>query len=268
MSQQILSEVSKQETTDRSWRSLNKLAATAALLAVLVALADITLTFFPAGAEPPGNMTAIDWFELFQTNWFFGMRNLGLLPNILTLCLLIPVFMALYAAHRNICQAQAALALILSLLGTAIYLSNNAAFPMLALSAKYAAATTDAQRMLFAAAGEAILAHGEDFTPGAFTGFIFGEIAVVAISIVMLRGRIFSKAAGYAGILGGLCLTVFTIWCTFIPVFFEVSMILAIIGGLLSIAWYILIARTLFHLGQDISKIGAIQNSLMPVGNQ
>lgn len=268
MSQQILSEVSNQETTDRSWRSLNKLAAIAALLAVVVALADITLTFFPAGAEPPGNMTAIDWFELYQNNWFFGMRNLGLLPNILTLCLLIPVIMALYAVHRNTDQARAALALILSLLGTAIYLSNNAAFPMLTLSAEYAAATTSAQRTLLAAAGEAILARGEDFTPGAFTGFLFGEIAIVVISIVMLRGRLFSKAAGYAGILGGLCLTVFTVWCTFIPVFFEIAMILAIIGGLLSIAWYILTARTLFHLGQDISKPDAMQNSLVPRGNQ
>ena len=86
-------------------------------------------------------MNAIDWFELFRTNWFFGLRNLGVLPNVLTLCLLILVFMALYTTDRNTDQAQAALALILSLLGTAIYLSNNAAFPMLTLSAKYAGAT-------------------------------------------------------------------------------------------------------------------------------
>lgn len=254
MSQQILSKVSNQETNDHGWRSLNKLAAVAALLAVLVALADITLTFFPAGAERPGNMTAVDWFELFQTNWFFGLRNLGLLPNIPTLCLLIPVFMALYMLHKNTHQAQAALALILCLLGTGIYLSNNAAFPMLTLSAKYANATTDAQRTLLAAAGEAILARGEDFSPGAFMGFLFGEVAIITISIVMLRGRIFRRAAGYAGVAGGLCLAVFTVWCTFIPVYFEISMILAMIGGLFSIAWYILTARTLFHLGNTFPK--------------
>ena len=242
---------SQSENAASGWTSLYRLGGLAALLAVLVALADISLTFFPAGAEQPGTLTAIDWFQLFQDNWFFGLRNLGFLPNILTLFLLIPVFLALYTAHQQTNKSYATLALILSLVGTAIYLSNNAAFPMLALSAKYTAATTESQRTLIAAAGEAILARGEDFTPGAFTGFLFGEAAIIAISFVMLRGGIFSKATAYAGILGGLFLTVFTVWSTFIPVLFEAAMIVAIIGGLLSIAWYILIARRLFQLGRD-----------------
>jgi hypothetical protein len=220
-------------------------------LAVLVALADISLSFIPAGAEQPGTMTAIDWFELFQENWFFGLRNLGLLPNILTLFLLIPVFLALYEVHQQVNKAYGAPTLILFLVGAAIYLSNNAAFSMLTLSSKYAAATTEAQRNLFAAAGEAILARGEDFTPGAFTGFLFVEIATFIISFVMLHGRIFSKATAYAGILGGLFLTIFTIWSTFIPILFEAAMIVAMIGGLSSIAWYILIARRLFQLGSN-----------------
>src|SRR5574341_86918 len=156
---------------------LYKLGAVAALLAVLIALVDILLTFLPAGAEPPGTMTAIDWFRLFDENCFFGLRNLGLLPNVLTLFLLISLFLALYAAHQQVNREFAALALILSLVGTAIYLSNNAAFPMWALSNKYVAATTEAQRTLLAAAGEAILARGEDFTPGAFTGFLLAELA-------------------------------------------------------------------------------------------
>jgi len=185
---------SRFENTAPDLTSLFKLGGAAALLAVLVALADIFITFLPAGAEQPGTLTAIDWFKLFQDNWFLGLRNLGLLPNILTLFLLIPVFLALYAAHRQTNKTYGMLALILSLVGTAIYLSNNAAFPMLALSAKYAAATTEVQRNLLAAAGEAILARGEDFTPGAFTGFLLGELAIVAISFVMLRGGLLSIA--------------------------------------------------------------------------
>jgi hypothetical protein len=193
----------------------------------------------------------VDWFHLFQSNWFFGLRNLGLLPNILTLILLIPLFLSLYAVHRQTGGACAALALIISLVGTAIYLSNNAAFPMWALSAKYSAATTEAQRSLLAAAGEAILARGEDFTPGSFTGFLFAELATFVISFVMLRGGIFSKGTAYAGILGGLLLTVFTVWSTFIPVYFEAAMIVAMLGGLASIVWYVLTARRLFQLGTD-----------------
>ena len=263
MSQQISSIISNQEATDRIWHRFSKFAASAALLAVLVALADISLTFFPAGAEPPGTMTAIDWFELFQDNWLFGMRNLGLLPNVLTLCLLIPVFMALYVVHRNTSQGPAGFALILSLLGTAIYLSNNAAFPMLTLSAKYANATTDAQRALLAAAGEAILARGEDFAPGAFLGFLFGEVAIIVISFVMLWGGTFSRTTAYAGILGGICLAVFTIWTTFIPVLFEAAMLVAMIGGLVSIAWYILTARGLFQIGRGSTNSDRTRNALM-----
>lgn len=237
------------KNTSSNWPSFYKLGGIAALFSVLVILTDIALTFFPAGAEPPGTMTAVDWFQLFQDNWFFGLRNLGLLPNILNLSLSIPVFLALYEAHRQTNKAYAALALVLSLVGTAIYLSNNAAFPMLALSTRYEAATTDAQRTLLAAAGEAILARGEDFTPGAFMGFLFSEIAMVAMALVMLRGEIFSKATAYTGILGSLFLTTFTIWTTFIPKLFEIAMIFALIGGLLSIAWNILTARKLLQPG-------------------
>ncbi len=246
----ILVNESKSENETSSWSSLYRLGGTAALLAILVALTDIALTFLPAGAEQPGSMAAVGWFKLFQENWFFGLRNLGLLPNILTMILLLPVFLALFAAHRHGNRTYAALAVILSVVGAAIYLANNAAFPMLTLSAKYAAATTEAQRTLIAAAGEAILARGEDFTPGAFTGILLGEVAILTMSFAMLRGGIFSKATGYAGILSGTLLTVFTVWSTFIPVFYEAAMLLAMVGGLASIVWYALTAHRLFQLSK------------------
>ncbi len=241
------------QKADLGWRNIYQAGGLAALLAILVALTDIFLTFLPAGAEPPGTLSSVEWFELFQDNWFFGLRNLGLLPNILILIVMIPLFLALYGAHEQVNKAYAALALILLTIGTAVYLSNNAAFPMWALSARYAAATTDAQRTLFAAAGEAILARGEDFTPGALTGFLLSETASFILSLVMLRGGIFSKATACTGILACLCLTTFTVWTTFSSAFFEAAMVLAMIGGLSNIAWYILTARRLFQLSRQAS---------------
>jgi hypothetical protein len=237
----------KNEDAHITWPSLYKLGGIAALLGVLVALTDIGLTFLPLGAEQPGTMTAVDWFHLFQSNWFFGLRNLGLLPNILTLLLMLPLFLSLYVVHQQN-QPLAALAMILVVVGTAIYLANNAAFPMWALSTKYAQASDDAQRSLFAAAGEAILARGEDFTPGAFLGFALTEMATIVMSAAMLRGRIFSQAAACAGLVGGVLLTLFTVWATFIPSGYALSMVLAMIGGLSSIVWYVLTARKLFQL--------------------
>lgn len=265
MSQSALYEITDAEVSDSHWKGLYRLGGTAALLAALIPLIDIALTFLPSGAEQPGTLSAVEWFALFQDSWFFGLRNLGLLPNILTLVLLIPVFLALYGVHQHRDPAYAALATILSLVGTGVYLSNNAAFPMLALSAKYAVAPTEAQRTLLAAAGEAILARGEDFTPGALAGFVLGELAILAISVVMLRGRRFSKATGYAGMLAGIFLTIFTIWSTFIPVLFEVSMVVAMIGGILSIVWYILTARRLFQLGGGLWRTQSDSAALVPV---
>ncbi|NLI91551.1 MAG: hypothetical protein GX434_04905 [Peptococcaceae bacterium] len=63
----------------------------------------------------------------------------------------------------------------------------------------------------------------------------------------MLRGGVFSKAASYCGVLGTTILFIFTIWATFIPSSYNLALIFAMFGGLLSIAWLILIARELSH---------------------
>jgi hypothetical protein len=241
-----------EETRTRSLASgtprLYWIAAAAALACIVVALTDIALTFFPLGAGEPGTLSAVDWFALFNQSWFFGMRNLGLLPNMPTELLMIPLFLALYRAHRNTAKEYAALGMVLFLLGAAIYLSNNAAFPMLALSTRYSAAGSDAQRALLAAAGEAVLARGEDFTPGSFTGFVLGEMAILSISLAMLRGHIFSSITALMGILAGLLLTISTIWMTFLPGSTQTGILVAMLGGLASIAWYILTARRLLQL--------------------
>lgn len=248
----MMNQVTHAETADSAWKSLYKVGGAAALIVVLVYLMDIAISF-GGGDTQPGALTAIEWFTLLGDNSLLGLRTLGFL-NILSLTVAVPLYFALYAAHRRVNRASAALALIVYLVGAAIYISNNAALPMFVLSGKYVTAATGAQRTLLAAAGEAILARGEDFTPGSFIGFFFTEIAALVISVVMLRGRIFSRAAAYTGILGFSLLSIFTIWSTFVPILFDVAMILALVGGLSSLAWYILIARRLFQLGRLENK--------------
>ena len=231
-----------------------KIGGTAALMSVLVMLTEIFITFLPGGeATGPDTVTVLDWFILFQHNWFIGLRNLGLI-NMIAASLTVPMFFALYAAHRKTDRVYGALVLILFLIGTTVYLASNTAFPMLTLSRKYAAATTDAQRALLAAAGEAMLAQAESHTPGTFVGFLYTEISSILISIIMLRGQIFSKPTAYAGILGFGSLFVFEILSCFVPALFNVAMIFVAIGGLASITWYALIARGLFQLGRGVSK--------------
>lgn len=66
----------------------------------------------------------------------------------------------------------------------------------------------------------------------------------------MLRSQIFPTAAAYAGIFGFGMLLVFEFIASFIAGLSGVTIILAMLGGFFSMAWYILIARRLFELGR------------------
>jgi len=235
------------EQVEPRGHSIYMVGGAAALLIVLTALAEILITFLPGGYTTAE--TVIDWFVLLQQNPFLGLRNLGLL-NILMTALGIPMIFALYWAHRKANQPFAALAMILSFVGVAVFYATNRAFPMLDLSGQYAAATSQAQRTILEAAGQAMLSVGQSHTPGTFLAFFFSEIAGILMAVVILRGKVFNKAAAFAGMIGYGFLLVFEILSSFVPSSHDVILVPAMIGGLSNIAWYILVASQLFQLGQ------------------
>jgi hypothetical protein len=239
------------EEKEAKWKTIYKAGAVAAIFTVLVAVAEIAITFLPGGGrETTSARTVIDWFTLYQTSPFMGMRNLGLL-NFFLVGLSILFNYALYAAHRRVERPLAGLALIISIIGMSVFYATNRAFAMLALSNQYAAATSDTQRALLLAAGQAMLAVGESHTPGTFLAFFISEIAGILMSVVMLRGKIFSQASGIVGILAFGSLLIFEVCSSFIPALFQAAIIFALVGGVLSMVWYILVARKLFQLAQE-----------------
>lgn len=250
MSRQGLAQLPASVGETPDWTHLYWLGGVTALVVVLLGLLDVVSTFLPTAVQETRGLAAADWFKLCEGNWFEGLRNLGLL-NVLNDTLAIPTFLAILAVHRKTDKGYAALAVVLWIVGTAIYVANNPAVPMFVLSAKYAAATTEAQRSLLSAAGETVLALGEDFTPGAFIGFLLPEIAGLIISCVMWRGKVFSKGAAIAGILGLGAMLIYTALITFVPALFDAALALATVGGLSSLAWYVMIARKLFQLGRS-----------------
>lgn len=235
---------------DSKWKNVYKIGGVAALGAVLTGLIESMIQYLPGYNISP--KTVLDWFMLFQDNPFMGLRNLGLL-NILLNILAILTYFALYAAHReNRNQPYAALALVIALLGIGVFFATNRAFPMLDLSNQYAIATTDSQQAMLEAAGQSMLSVGASHTPGTFLGFFFSEVAGIMISVVMLRSNIFSKVNAYAGILGFSILLIVEYFSTFSGLS-DVMMMLFMIGGLFSVIWYILLARRLFQLQQNVS---------------
>lgn len=236
---------SKKEYRSTEWAGLYKLGAITSLLILCTALLEILITFLPGGYASAE--TVVDWFNLLHDHWFLGLRNLGLL-NIVMTALSIPMLFALCIAHWKVNAKYSALATIISFMGIAVFYATNRAFAMWDLSTQYAVANTDAQRAVLEAAGQALLAVGQSHTPGTFIGFCLSEIAGILISIVMLRGGIFSKLTAYTGILGFGLLLVYEICQSFVPALLGIALIFAMIGGLLNLVYYGLIAYRFFRL--------------------
>ena len=232
--------------TNAQLKAFYKTAGTMALLIVLAGLADTITSILGGEARDNSTVSIVEWFTLFQTNRFYAFSNLGFI-NIITLTLGIPIYIALYNAHRRDHPAFAALASILFFIGTAIYISSNTVFPMFALSKQYAVAT-DVQRPLLEAAGRAALAQGADLTPGTFMGFFFTQTAGILVTSVMLRGGVFGKWTAWTGLAGFSLTSVFFVLAAFVPENYDTAMVFAMSGGLMLLAYHILLARRFFQL--------------------
>jgi len=229
------------------WKSIYILGGIAAILSLIAVVADIVI-----GSSTGGNLsalpqTAIERFAQFQQNAWLGLYNLDLL-NTVNQLISIPVYFALYAALRKTNKPYALLALTVFLLGTTIFVANNTALPMLELSRKYALAS-EPQKTLFAAAGEAMLARGEHGGFGVFFSFLLPTLSALIFSFVMLQGKVFSKANSYVGIVGNALMVIYIVLVTFAPAVKNMAMVFAMPGGLLLVAWMVMLTIRLFQLG-------------------
>lgn len=227
------------EMTAFAWKPLYKVGGLAAL--IVVAFIPIQIIIFLSWPPPS---TVIGYFTLFHNNWFLGLLSLDLL-YLVDNALLILIYLALYAVLRRADQAFMAVALTLGLVGVASYYASNTAFEMFSLSSQYAAATTEAQRSLIEASGQAMLTI---YTGTAFdVYYVLNAVATLIISVVMLRSTLFGKGTAYVGVATGVLMVV--------P---STAGIIGLILSLMSLVpaaiWYILIARRLFWLGQSVSK--------------
>jgi hypothetical protein len=234
--------------TSPSWKWIYKLGAVAALTAMLANLLDVLLGFGSTDMVTYGSKSATEWFALYNENWFRGVYALGIL-NIVYMIAMLPVYFALFGAHFERQAVAAALTVGIFLTALSMYISNNAAIPLLVLSDKYSLATTDLQRTTLIAAGEAVLSRGEDFTPGSFIPLFLSGVAAICISVIMLRGGVFGKVNAWIGIIGFTFLSLFTMIATFVPALYSFAFYsLASIGGLLALSWFALTARRFFQL--------------------
>lgn len=254
------------DSTDRAWRLLYFIGGVAALIAVVFfrrnfgteMVAFRGFGIFDVPAVHPS--TAVGWFTLLQDDALVGLLLFDVV-DLINYALVGLIFLALYAALHRASRSAMAIATAFGLVGIAVYFASNQAFAMLSLSERYAAATTDAQRAMFLAAGEALLAI---YNPGAIyqgTGYYVGYslvlLAGLIISAVMLRSRVFNKATAYVGILANALVLTDFIALAFAPALYGLP---TVTSAPFRVLWMVLIALGLFRLGRHKPDEGGKQD--------
>jgi hypothetical protein len=245
------------EIADPRWKGVYRTGAVAALIAVvffrrnfgteMVAFRGFGIFDVPV-AHPS---TAAGWFSLLQDDRLLGLVLLDVV-DLVNYALLGLLFLALYGALHRASKSAMVVATTSGLAGVGVYLASNQAFAILSLSDRYAAATTEAQRATFLAAGEALLAihnPGSIYQgTGIYLGLLLVLLAGLIIALVMLRSNVFGRATAWVGMVAnGICLLHF-VALAFVPALIALP---TSISALFRVTWYVLIALRLFRLGRS-----------------
>jgi hypothetical protein len=189
------------------------------------------------------------WYTLVQRSKLLGLWYLNAL-DILSFALLGILFLALYVALRQVRPSSMLIALYFALLGAVVFVVPRMLhLALLPLSDLHAAATTEAQKTLYLAAGEA-LSQVSSATPQTL-GFLFMTVASLIMSVVVLRSRRqgppLGRAAAYVGIVGFVTALANYVSRLLAP---ELAAMIMPVNGLLGFAWWIMASVGLFKLAK------------------
>jgi len=227
------------------WKWVWRLGGIAAF--ILMAYCVAVMVQIVALGGPPAS--ASEAFQLLRENRIVGLLRLDL-PTMFAMPVYYVLFLALYAALKSDDGPIAALGTVLAFAGLTLFLAAPSALSMASLTDKYAAASTDAARAQFLAAGEAVMATDIWHGTSAKIGGALMQVGAVLMCAVMLRGGVFGRVTAWIGIaMYGLDLThIFaTIW---LPV---AGVVLMAIAGPLYPVWFFLVGRRLVRLSAEIS---------------
>jgi len=194
-----MSYASLSDPSETQWNLLYKVGAAAGIAQLLIMM--IQLVVFSIWPPPA---SAVGFFALFERNWLLGLLSLDLL-YILNNMLLIPIYLALYAALKRTNESAMLLALVLGLVGIAAYFSSNIAFEMLSLSGQFNAADGASQTILLSS-GQTLL---EMYKGTAFdVYYVLNAAALLILAFVMRRSPVFSRATAAWGLAAGILMII------------------------------------------------------------
>ena len=229
--------------TEFHWKSLYKICGATALILLVYSLVTMIILVV-IGGQPE---TAQEGFTMLQKNRMVGLLRLDVLA-VFVLPLYYVLFLGLYSALQKTHAAYVALAAVLGVAGVTLFLATPSVFSWLALSDKFVAAATDAQREQLLAAGEAVLASDMWHGTGAIMSGLLLQTATLSMSVIMLQNSSFSKLTAWVGIvMHGLDLLHILVGF-FTPMG---GIVLMWVAGPLYLVWFPLLARDFFKIGRN-----------------
>jgi len=228
----------KRNSLERSrWKTLYCAAGIAALS--VAGLIPIQVAIFLIWPPPT---TVIEYFRVFQSNALLGLVNLDLLL-LLDQILIIVVILGLYVALRRTDESLTLLGTTAGLVGALLFIvSREATISMWLLSQQYSATTSETARAALVAAGQTLLTT---YGGTAFSfGYFLSGLAMLILSVVMLRGKLFGRLTGWIGVAAGVT--------GLVPASFgTLGLALSLVSLLPLAMWLALVGRRCLWLASD-----------------
>ena len=182
--------------TERDAQHIMTAGAFAALTIVLIIPVQIVIfSMYP----PPDSVEG--FFNLFAHSKWLGLLSLDLLYYINN-ALLSLVYLALFVALRKVNYSAMLIALMLGLIGIAVYYCSAVGFEMMALSKDFQQNNSVETSQQILSAGRAILAR---YKGSAFdVYYVLNAVALIIISLVMFKPTRFGRAAAVWGLIAGI----------------------------------------------------------------
>ncbi len=242
---QSQAKVTDTESADPRWKDLYKIGGVVTLLQ----LGAIFAAMVVMAALGPRITSAEEFFTLQQSHLLASLVRVDLLFLILV-GLYLGNFPALLAALWRVRPIPTLFATLFTVIAVILSFANESTFALMHLGNQYAAATTEAQRALYLAAGEAVLAAGWWNSTGSYVTGILLQGSGVMISLVMLRSKDFSRVTAISGLLGNAFDLVQHLLHPFAPSISQwFSMVMVVY-----LVWYPMLARDLFRLAKGAAK--------------